>query len=104
MAWRLVYDTIFSRYLLLTNTVVSCGIEALGDYLEQKLERATQNDWQRTRRMAIIGLLLGPPEHFWFKFLDKRYPGTGTVAVIKKVTLDELINGPFCIVAFFTGK
>lgn len=104
MAWRLVYDKLFSRYLLLTNTAVSCGLEAFGDYLVQKLEGASRNDWDRTKRMTIIGLILGPPQHFWFKFLDVRYPGTGTNAVIKKVILDETINGPLCIVVFFLGK
>ena len=105
MAWRLVYDTLFSRYLLLTNTAVSCGLEALGDYLVQMYEKGSGEgiDMERNKRMAIMGLMLGPPEHYWFQFLDRRYPGRGKVAVIKKVTLDEVINGPACIVAFFLG-
>ncbi|XP_019859767.1 PREDICTED: mpv17-like protein 2 isoform X2 [Amphimedon queenslandica] len=105
MAWRLVYDTLFSRYLLFTNTVVSCGLEALGDLLVQKYEKNSEQeiDWARTKRMAVIGFILGPPEHYWFKFLDKRYPGRGVVSVFKKVTLDEVINGPACVIVFFLG-
>lgn len=105
MAWRLVYDTLFSRYLLLTNTVVSCGLEALGDLLVQKYQKSPEQeiDWARTKRMAVIGFILGPPEHYWFKFLDKKYPGRGVVSVFKKVTLDEIINGPACVIVFFLG-
>ena len=103
MAWRKVYDNLFSRYLLLTNTVVSGVLEGLGDFLQQKLERKQNNDWQRTKRMTIIGLILGPPEHYWFRFLDKRFPGKSPRIVAKKVFLDETVNGVFFLAVFFIG-
>ena len=103
MAWRKVYDNLFSRYLLLTNTVVSGVLEGLGDFLQQKLEGKQNNDWQRTKRMTIMGLILGPPEHYWFRLLDKRFPGRSPTIVAKKVFLDETVNGVFFLAVFFIG-
>ena len=101
--WRMVYETLFTRYLLATNTVISCGLMSLADYCVQKLERAQHNDWSRTGRMGIIGFIFGPPEHYWYKYLDRRFPGTKAITVSKKVIMDEAINGPFSIVVFFVG-
>lgn len=105
MAWvRNVFKSAFSRYLLLTNTLGSCAIDGLGDYLEQHVERATEIDWERTKRMAIMGLAFGPMGHYWYKYLDIKLPGTAIATVVKKIVLDEAVLGTASIVIFFVGK
>ena len=105
MAWRgVLYDRIFSRYLLLTNTIVSCVLDGLGDYIEQRIERNETQDWQRTKRMAIMGLFFGPLDHYWYKLLDKRLPGATVQIALKKVIIDEAVLGMSTTAIFFEGK
>ena len=105
MAWvRNVFKSAFSRYLLLTNTIGTGVIDGLGDYLEQHIERATEIDWERTKRMAIIGLIFGPIGHYWYKYLDRKLPGKTTATLVKKIVYDEVVLGTASIVIFFVGK
>lgn len=106
MAWRgPLFQKMFSRYLLVTNTAVSGVLDGLGDYMQQRIfERAPTNDWHRTRRMAVMGFILGPFDHFWYKMLDRRLPLKTARVIAVKVLLDELVMGTFTIAAFFTGQ
>ena len=105
MAWRgPFFQKLFSRYLLATNTAVSGGLDGLGDYVQQRVfERAPANDWCRTRRMATMGFLLGPLDHFWYHMLERRLPLKTPKMIAIKVALDELVMGTFTIAVFFTG-
>ena len=101
---RLLQHRLFGRYLLLTNTVSSCALDALGDALEQRVERMRPHDYPRTLRMGAVGLILGPLDHYWYRFLDSRFPGTRAPIVAKKVALDLLLLGPISIVLFYFCK
>ena len=105
MAWRkLVRRALFGRYLLVTNTVVSGLLDAVGDVLEQRLERVSPHDTPRTLRMGTVGLMLGPVDHFWYRFLDSRMPGRRSSTVAKKVAVDTIIFGPVAIVFFYMSE
>ena len=105
MAWRLFLNRqLFDRYLLLTNTVVSGLLDALGDVLEQRLERVDPHNWARTRRMGTAGIVLGPVDHFWYRFLDSRFPARNPLTVLKKVSVDMLAFGPVSIVIFYISE
>ena len=106
MAWRgPLFQKVFSRYLLLTNTAVSGVLDGLGDYMQQGIfERAATNDWGRTRRMAAMGFMLGPLDHYWYRMLDRRLPMKTAKVIAIKVLLDELVMGTFTIAVFFTGQ
>ena len=94
----------FSKYLLLTNTVVSVALDGAGDFLQQRLfERTPDHDWERTGRMATIGLVLAPPDHYYYLWLDRRYPGKDPKTLAKKLLLDELTIGIWDNVIFFGG-
>ena len=98
----LLRHRLLGKYLLVTNTVSSCALDALGDALEQRgIECVRPHDWPRTLRMGTVGLLLGPVDHYWYLFLDSQFPGTRAAAVTKKVTLDILVFGPISLILFF---
>lgn len=100
-----MYHKVFSKYLLLTNAVVSVFLDGAGDFLQQRLiERTPVHDWDRTRRMATIGLILAPPDHYYYSWLDRRYPGKDARTLAKKLLLDELTIGIWDNVIFFGGK
>ena len=102
---RSIRRLLLGRYLLATNTVSQCGLDALADVLEQRcIECASPHDWPRTLRMGTAAFLMGPVDHYWYHFLDSRFPGTGAATVARKVTLDILVYGPIGVVLFYLRK
>jgi len=99
-----LFNTIFKRHLLFANTCISCAIDGLGDYLEQKLEGVEHVDKHRTARFASLGLVFGPWEHYWYRLLDTWLPGRAAKMVVRKVLLDEFVMSPFEYVVFYVGK
>ncbi|XP_055390096.1 mpv17-like protein 2 isoform X2 [Condylostylus longicornis] len=101
-----IKNTAFSeKYLLFTNLGISLTLSSLGDVLEQKYEkysgRINKWDQKRTMNMAVSGVSVGFICHYWYRFLDKRLPGSSIVIVLKKVVLDQLICSPLYISIFF---
>ena len=72
--------------------------------MEQRLERIQPHDWGRTARMAAVGFAFGPPDHYWYKVLDRKLPGRNAVTIARKITLEMLLMGPLEISAFYIGK
>jgi len=95
------------KYALLANTLSGGILFAIGDTIEQKLEirRGVHNhfNWARLGRISIIGLTQGPPHHYFYKYLDRWYPGTSKVMILKKILLDQIIASPFFNVQFIMG-
>ena len=105
MAMILVlFNAMFRKHLLAANTLLSCAIDGLGDYLEQKVEGAEQVDKYRTARFASLGLLYGPWEFYWYHLLDIWFPGKTTKVVVQKVLLDEFLMSPIEYVVFYVGQ
>lgn len=107
MGWRRLLHAAFSRYLLLTNVVVSGATEGIGDLLEQRaVERssAREHDWPRTGRMMLVGLAFGPVDHYWYRFLDRYLPGRTAGIVAAKVMADMLVFGPTSIATFYLSE
>ena len=96
---------LLGRYLIVTNTVSAGILDGVADAVEQcGVEGVKLHDWPRTLRVGTTGLLLGPVDHCWYRFLDSRFPGSHPAAVAKKVSLDSLLYLPFGIVLFYTGE
>lgn len=94
-----------TRYLLLTNVVSGVAVDVSGDFIVQKMiERTSAYDYPRTSRMAIVGVSLTVPDHYWYKLLDKRCPSRTPKAVTLKVVLDCFIMGPVNIALFYLGE
>ena len=102
---RYIRRLVLGRFLLVTNTVSACVLDSLGDALEQRgVEHVRPHDWPRTLRMGTVGLLLAPVDHYWYRFLDSRFPGTRAAVITKKITLDILILAPLSVVLFYIRK
>jgi len=82
-----------------------------GDFLCQYIERyrAAEDkkalwrfDFGRALRMTTFGVfVLGPVGHYWYGFLDGKFPATSTAVVAKKVFYDEFCMGPPYLLSFF---
>ena len=90
--------------LLLMNTATCSVVYALGDVCQQKMEGCETLDWARTSRMAVLGFLIGPLNHYWFLFLDRKLPGRRAATVVKKVIVDQLVLAPVACAFFFVGE
>lgn len=99
-----LFNSIFKKHLLAANTCLSCVIDGLGDYLEQKLEGAEQIDKYRNARFASLGLVFGPWEYYWYYFLDAWFPGKAVKMVVRKVLLDEFLMSPIEYAVFYVGQ
>ena len=87
---------LFGRHLFVTNTVLSGVLFGAGDVIQQKIERTrginkmTVNDWERSKRLFIVGLMEGPPHHLFYVWLEK-------VIVKKKFSVSKkLLFHPVC--------
>ncbi|KAK3090019.1 hypothetical protein FSP39_008579 [Pinctada imbricata] len=109
-----VLKALFSKHLLLTNTLTSGTLLALGDVITQKLEREyraregdhNESTWDRWRtgRMFSIGILIGPFGHMWYaKLADRLVKGQGPKVVLKKIAVDQIMFTPVITVLFFGG-
>ena len=102
---RVLESSAMTRYLLLTNVVTGVVVDASGDFIVQKMiERKSAYDYPRTSRMAIVGVSLTVPDHYWYKVLDKKLPGRGTKTITLKVVLDCIVMGPINIALFYLGE
>ncbi|KDR21081.1 mpv17-like protein 2 [Zootermopsis nevadensis] len=103
-----MFNTIFGKHLVLTNTI-SCGVlMGAGDLIQQEIERyrnvnSKPFDWKRTGRMFVVGLTQGPPQHIFYKFLDRGLPRRDFRSISIKIIIDQLIASPVCICIFFFG-
>jgi protein Mpv17 len=104
---RRSFKKLFTTHLLLTNTTSCSLLLGLGDAAQQHIQ-AYQSpvkkpyDWARTLRMAVMGLAMGPMNHYWYKILDGRLPGNCMATCIKKVFLDQMAC-PIFSLTFITG-
>lgn len=99
---------VFGKYLLLTNTVSSGLLMAIGDLAQQEIEYrqkilTKRYDWGRLLRMTIVGTTIGPVHHYYYTYLDKLLPKSDLNTVFKKMALDELVAAPLFIAMFFYG-
>lgn len=98
------------KYLFVTNTV-SCGLMmAIGDVTVQRIEHhlsgsrsSKKNDWHRTGRLFVVGVLMGPFNHGWYTFLDKVLPAAKPLVVVKKILMDQIVAAPILAFGFFMG-
>lgn len=106
---RKAVGSLFSKYLLLTNTVSCGGLLAIGDAITQKIEHSGRDpatfkyDWPRTGRMFAVGLLMGPFNHAWYTFLDKMLVGNSGRIVFKKICCDQCVAAPYFCTTFLMG-
>jgi hypothetical protein len=59
-------------------------------------------DVARSLRMSAFGLtVIGPLGHFFYRLIDKKFPGKSVRTVLTKVVLDQTVFSPIYIPLFF---
>ncbi|KAH7476295.1 Protein sym1 [Phytophthora ramorum] len=103
---------------LLTKALTAATLSCAGDRIAQRIEASnapatdsepeandglTRSSIARTLRMMVWGgLFTAPIMHTWFHLIERAIPGTGKVAVAKKVAADMVIMAPAMALGFFT--
>ncbi|XP_061399485.1 mpv17-like protein 2 [Musca vetustissima] len=104
---KVVWNTIFGKYLLLTNVVGSGILMVIGDVAAQAIEQRREHstvqgyDFERIGRMFVVGALQGPLHHYVYNWMDKVMPVANLGNVVKKILIDQLFMSPMCIFIFF---
>lgn len=101
--WRMCKEFMKKR-LLLFNTGTCTALYVTGDLIQQRIEGSKEVDWNRTLRMATLGVCMGPLNHGWYRMLDKVLVGTSWRIVSRKVLADQLVMAPICCSFFYVGK
>ena len=100
--------TFFDKHYLLANVGVYGTLYCLGDITCQTISHANTeftHDWQRTKRMTIIGCTILPVMNtYFYRALDKLIVGTSPQIVILKLAIDTLAWAPVTFSSFLGGK
>ena len=60
-------------------------------------------DWDRSMKMFAIGGAVGPFQHIWYTYLDKKFPKKTRSIILKKVFLDQIFAAPILNLILITG-
>ncbi|CAM9117064.1 unnamed protein product [Heterosigma akashiwo] len=98
------YNKVLSEKPILTKACTSLVGFSVGDVLAQKLiDKADKLDVPRIARLASFGFFIhGTAGHFFYGFLDSKFPGTDPKTVVTKVVIDQLLMNPVFATVFFT--
>eukprot|EP00735_Rhodelphis_limneticus_P007022 TRINITY_DN19510_c0_g1::TRINITY_DN19510_c0_g1_i1::g.17150::m.17150 TRINITY_DN19510_c0_g1::TRINITY_DN19510_c0_g1_i1::g.17150 ORF type:complete len:237 (+),score=-6.63,sp/Q2KIY1/PXMP2_BOVIN/32.39/1e-29,Mpv17_PMP22/PF04117.7/1.1e-21 TRINITY_DN19510_c0_g1_i1:46-756(+) len=105
------YTTLLHRRPILTKSLTTGIIGGAGDYVAQLIEWKAEDDpkpFKFDLHRAFIYSIFGavfytPPMHFAYNWLDRRIPGTNTVAVLKKIFIDQGLWAPPYFVYYIVG-
>ncbi|XP_054166051.1 mpv17-like protein 2 [Oppia nitens] len=109
MSFRTLIGKLFSpNYLLATNAVSGTVFLLVGDAVQQTLERrvlrtakTTDFDKQRFVAMSFGGLYFGIFGHFWYLFLDRRFPPAIRHSLRNKLLCEAAVGPPFAATLFY---
>lgn len=93
---------LFDRFIFWTNIGISVSLSALGDAAVQYKDDKPTWNYQRSVNMALSGVTVGIPSHFWYVWLDDTWPGKSAKTIVKKVIADQLFSPVLILIFFFT--
>ncbi|XP_077457476.1 peroxisomal membrane protein 2 [Stigmatopora argus] len=111
--YRLLYQylLLLEQYPILTKSVTSGILSALGNLLSQILEarKKDQNDASGKEidtvgalRYAIYGLFVtGPVSHYFYQLMEMWMPTTDPYCLVKRLLLDRLVFAPGFLLIFY---
>lgn len=111
--FRLLQQYLFllKKYPILTKSVTSGILSALGNLLSQVLEARKKSrdgvpgseiDTAGATRYAIYGLLItGPVSHYFYQLMELWIPTTDQLCIVKRLLLDRLIFAPGFLLLFY---
>ena len=94
-----------------TNCLVMSSLSGLAELSQQgmslmmdKSKKKKLVDWASVGRYTLLGgVLYAPVLTVWYRWLDKRMPGTGATIVAKKVAVDALVLDVPFYTAFYVA-
>ncbi|XP_040010140.1 peroxisomal membrane protein 2 isoform X1 [Xiphias gladius] len=105
------YLVLLKKYPILTKSVTSGILSALGNLLSQILEarkKATNGalvseiDSAGATRYAIYGLFItGPVSHYFYQLMEVWMPTTDPYCIVKRLLLDRLLFAPGFLLLFY---
>ncbi|KAM6965743.1 peroxisomal membrane protein 2 [Aplochiton taeniatus] len=105
------YLLLLKRYPILTKSVTSGILSALGNILSQTLEaRKKTKDGRPVKeldpagptRYAVYGLLItGPVSHYFYQLMEVWMPATQPYCIVKRLLLERLIFAPAFLLLFY---
>ncbi|KAM9858889.1 peroxisomal membrane protein 2 [Aulostomus maculatus] len=106
------YLLLLKKYPILTKSVTSGILSALGNLLSQILETrkkvkrgalvAGEIDTAGAARYAIYGLFItGPVSHYFYQLMEVWMPSTDPYCIIKRLLLDRLVFAPGFLLLFY---
>lgn len=103
---KVIWNSIFGKYLLVTNIIGSGVLMVVGDIAAQEIEfrrgvNTKRYDLERIGRMFVVEALQGPLHHYVYNWMDKVMPVANLRNTVKKILIDQLFMSPACIFIFF---
>uniref|UniRef100_A0A3P8UCJ2 Peroxisomal membrane protein 2 n=1 Tax=Amphiprion percula TaxID=161767 RepID=A0A3P8UCJ2_AMPPE len=105
------YLVLLKKYPILTKSVTSGILSALGNLLSQTLEArkkakngapVTEVDVAGAARYAIYGFLVtGPVSHYFYQLMEVWMPTTDPLCIVKRLLLDRLFFAPGFLLLFY---
>ncbi|XP_031164627.1 peroxisomal membrane protein 2 [Sander lucioperca] len=105
------YLVLLKKYPILTKSVTSGILTALGNLLSQILEarkkakngaQVNEIDTAATARYAIYGLFItGPLSHYFYQLMEVWMPSTDPLCIVKRLLLDRLVFAPGFLLIFY---
>ncbi|XP_061842364.1 peroxisomal membrane protein 2 [Nerophis lumbriciformis] len=111
--FRLLQQYLFllKKYPILTKSITSGILSALGNLLSQIVEARKKSkddevvqeiDTAGAARYAIYGLFItGPVSHYFYQLMEVWMPSTDPYCVLKRLLLDRLVFAPGFLLLFF---
>ncbi|XP_067465792.1 peroxisomal membrane protein 2-like [Thunnus thynnus] len=105
------YLLLLKKYPILTKSVTSGILSALGNLLSQIVEArkkarngglASEIDAAGAARYAIYGLIItGPVSHYFYQLMEVWMPSTDPYCIVKRLLLDRLFFAPGFLLLFY---
>ncbi|XP_071369721.1 peroxisomal membrane protein 2 [Centroberyx affinis] len=105
------YLVLLKKYPILTKSVTSAILSALGNLLSQILEAkhkakngapVKEIDTAGATRYAIYGLFItGPVSHYFYQLMEVWMPSTDPYCIVKRLLLDRLVFAPGFLLIFY---
>lgn len=108
--FRLLQQYLFllKKYPILTKSITSGILSALGNLLSQTLEarkkakNGNEIDPAAAARFAIYGLCItGPVSHYFYQLMEVWMPSTDPYCIVKRLLLDRLFFAPAFLLLFY---
>lgn len=92
---------------VLTAFVLTYSSDAICQYILKPKEKSYTECFENKRACNLAFFRAGfvtPIFHYWYKFLDKKYPSSSLSMIFAKSLLDRLTVGSFVLMSFFVSQ